>query len=70
MQTGTVKSYNGDMGYGYIAPDDGLPDVFVHFTALDLSGVKSLGKGQLVVFLAVREGGIVRATNLRVAVAA
>lgn len=70
MQTGTVKWFNDGLGYGYIAPADGSPDVFVHFTALDLSGLKSLGPGQTVVFHAAREGGIVRATNLRVAVAA
>ena len=64
---GIVRRFDGELGYGYIVPDDGTPDVFVHFTALDIAGISSLGEGQRVAFQPVREGGITRATNLRLA---
>ncbi len=44
-QVGTVKFYNGDKGYGFIAPDDGGKDVFVHVTALEQSGIGNLSEG-------------------------
>jgi len=50
MATGTVKFYNGNKGYGFIAPDDGSKDVFVHDTALERAGIHSLREGQKVDF--------------------
>ena len=50
MATGTVKFYNGNKGYVFIAPDDGSKDVFVHATALERAGIHSLREGQKVDF--------------------
>lgn len=50
MATGTVKWFNGDKGYGFIAQDDGGPDVFVHFSAIAGSGHRNLEEGQKVTF--------------------
>ena len=48
--TGTVKFFNGERGYGFIKPDDGGRDVFVHITAVERAGLKSLNEGQRVTF--------------------
>ena len=48
MPQGTVKWFNGDKGYGFIEPDDGSDDVFVHHTGIAGSGFKSLGEGDKV----------------------
>ena len=50
MATGTVKFYNDQKGYGFIAPDDGAKDVFVHATALERAGLNGLTEGQKVNF--------------------
>ncbi|MEO1280219.1 MAG: cold-shock protein [Pseudomonadota bacterium] len=50
MKTGTVKFYNDQKGYGFIAPDDGAKDVFVHATALERAGINGLREGQKVSF--------------------
>ena len=50
MTTGTVKFYNEMKGFGFIAPDDGGKDVFVHATALERAGMRSLTEGQKVSF--------------------
>ena len=50
MSTGTVKWYNETKGYGFIQPDDGGKDVFVHATALERAGMRSLAEGQKVSF--------------------
>lgn len=50
MNTGTVKFYNGQKGYGFIAPDNGGSDVFVHASALERAGLTSLSEGQKVSF--------------------
>jgi CspA family cold shock protein len=50
METGTVKFYNTQKGFGFIAPDNGGKDVFVHATALERAGMHSLVEGQKVSF--------------------
>jgi CspA family cold shock protein len=45
---GIVKWFNADKGYGFIAPDDGTPDVFVHFSAIEADGYRSLQESQRV----------------------
>ncbi|KRB49328.1 cold-shock protein [Rhizobium sp. Root708] len=50
MATGTVKWFNTEKGYGFIAPDNGTPDVFVHISAVERSGLSSLKDGQKVSF--------------------
>ncbi|MGM0583622.1 MAG: cold-shock protein [Pseudomonadota bacterium] len=59
MQTGTVKWFNGTKGYGFIAPDDGGKDVFVHISAVERSGLSGLNEGQKVgyeIFVDERRG--------------
>jgi cold shock protein len=50
MQIGTVKFYNDQKGFGFIQPDDGSKDVFVHATALERAGMRGLNEGQKVSF--------------------
>jgi CspA family cold shock protein len=50
MTNGTVKFYNDQKGYGFIQPDDGSKDVFVHATALERAGIRILVEGQKVSF--------------------
>ncbi|ACU71048.1 CspA family cold shock protein [Catenulispora sp. EB89] len=50
MATGTVKWFNGEKGYGFIAQDGGGPDVFVHFSAIEGSGYRNLEENQPVEF--------------------
>jgi CspA family cold shock protein len=50
MATGVVKFYNETKGYGFIQPEDGGKDVFVHATALERAGLRSLQEGQKVTF--------------------
>jgi cold shock protein len=67
MTTGTVKFYNGQKGFGFIQPEDGSKDVFVHATALERAGIRNLVEGQKVSFDTEqdRRTGKVAATNLR-----
>ena len=48
MAQGTVKWFNADKGYGFIAPDDATPDVFVHHSAIETDGYRSLEENQKV----------------------
>jgi CspA family cold shock protein len=67
MTTGTVKFYNSARGYGFIQPDDGGKDVFVHVTALERAGMRDLVEGQKVSFdIEVSQlTGKTTATNIR-----
>ncbi|MBV9782393.1 MAG: cold-shock protein [Acidisphaera sp.] len=67
MATGTVKWFNATKGYGFIMPQDGSKDVFVHITAVQAAGLKGLNDGQKVTYEVVMERGKAAATNLRVA---
>ncbi len=51
MAQGTVKWFNAEKGYGFIAPDDGSADVFVHYSAIQSSGYRSLDEEQRVEFV-------------------
>ena len=67
MTTGTVKFYNSQKGFGFIQPDNGGKDVFVHATALERAGIRSLAEGQKITFDIEedRRSGKVSASNLR-----
>ena len=66
MATGTVKWFNGQKGFGFIEPDEGGKDVFVHISAVERSGLGSLREGQKASFdLEKDRQGRSSATNLR-----
>jgi CspA family cold shock protein len=66
MATGTVKFFNTTKGYGFLAPDGGGKDVFVHITALQRSNIATLTEGQKVSFdLSPGRDGRISADNLR-----
>jgi len=68
MATGTVKWFNDQKGYGFIAPDDGGKDVFVHHTAIQEQGFRSLAEGQKVNFDITQDAKGARAVNVTKAV--
>ena len=66
MSTGTVKWFDPTKGYGFIEPDDGQKDVFVHISAVERSGIGNLQEGQRVSFELERgQQGRVSAVNLK-----
>ena len=67
MATGKVKWFNSIKGYGFIAPDAGGKDVFVHVTALERAGLKALNEGQAVSYEVAMDKGKESAVNLKLA---
>jgi len=65
MAIGTVKFFNAAKGYGFIAPEGGGKDVFVHATAVEAAGMRSLTEGQRVSFDVQPDARGVKATNLK-----
>ncbi len=65
MTTGTVKFFNTTKGYGFITPDDGSKDVFVHVSAVERSGIGYLSEGQKVSFDIQPDSRGPKAVNLR-----
>jgi cold shock protein len=66
MNTGIVKHFNAKKGFGFISPDDGGEDVFVHFKELQMDGFKVLREGQRVSYVAVKGPKGQQATNVQV----
>ena len=67
MTKGTVKWFNGQKGFGFIQPEDGSKDVFVHISAVERAGMRGLDEGQKISFevVADRRSGKSSADNLR-----
>lgn len=67
MITGTVKFFNANKGFGFIEPEDGSKDAFVHVTALERAGITSLAEGQKVSYeLESGRDGKTSATNIQI----
>ena len=65
MANGTVKWFNGTKGYGFIAPEDGTQDVFVHISAVERAGLRQLNDGQKVSYELATSRGKTAAENLQ-----
>lgn len=67
MANGTVKWFNSTKGFGFIAPEEGNVDVFVHITAVERAGMNGLNEGQKVSFDLATDKGRMSAVNLKAA---
>jgi len=67
MAIGTVKFFNSNKGFGFISPEDGGKDVFVHATAVEVSGMRVLSEGQRVSFEVQQDAKGGKAVNLQAA---
>ncbi len=65
MANGTVKWFNPNKGYGFIQPEDGTKDVFVHISALERAGIQSLNEGQKISYETATNKGKISAANLK-----
>ena len=65
MATGTVKFFNQQKGFGFISPNDGGNDVFVHISAVEKAGMSGLNEGQKISYDVVTERGKLAAANLQ-----
>ncbi|HEB66504.1 MAG TPA: cold-shock protein [Gammaproteobacteria bacterium] len=65
MLNGTVKWFNNSKGFGFIAPEDGSEDVFVHYSAIQTSGYKTLNEGQAVTYEAEKGPKGMQATSVQ-----
>ena len=70
MQTGTVKWFNAQKGFGFIQPESGGPDVFVHISAVERAGFSDLAEGQKLAFEVVADGRSGKSSADRLTVAA
>ena len=67
MAKGTVKWFNAQKGFGFIAPEDGSKDVFLHISALQKAGLSSVEEGQKLFFELTSERGKEAASNIKIA---
>jgi CspA family cold shock protein len=65
MATGKVKWFNQTKGFGFIQPDDGGPDVFLHITALEEAGIRSLNENDRVEYETASSKGRISAVNIK-----
>jgi len=66
MATGTVKWFNPNKGYGFIAPEDGQKDVFVHISAVEKANINSLNEGQKLEYEVAENNGKTSAVDLKI----
>ena len=66
MVNGTVKWFNTNKGYGFIVPDDGSKDVFIHISAVEKSGLKTLLENQKITFEINQDKGRSSASNIKI----
>ena len=66
MASGTVKWFNNQKGFGFVCPEEGGDDIFVHFSAIEMDGYKSLKAGQPVIFEVQKGPKGLHAANIRI----